>query len=122
MRTRSSVKRICEHCFTVRRRGRLFVICKIYPKHKQRQGLHTSRPEAAAGWVGLESAAAEVAAQQSGAPPHVLGLESLELRAGGQGCVCGTWAVEGPVQHNNQSQARVHALIRGGWAGIFAPL
>jgi len=38
MKVRSSVKRICEHCKIVRRRGRIYVICKSNPKHKQRQG------------------------------------------------------------------------------------
>ncbi|KAJ1951243.1 hypothetical protein FBU59_000283 [Linderina macrospora] len=38
MKVRSSVKLMCECCSFVRRRGRLFVICKKDPKHKQRQG------------------------------------------------------------------------------------
>ncbi len=42
MRVRSSVKKLCEHCRTVRRNRVLFVVCKSNPKHKQRQGLHTS--------------------------------------------------------------------------------
>jgi large subunit ribosomal protein L36 len=37
MKIRSSVKRICEHCKIVRRRGKVFVIC-TNPRHKQRQG------------------------------------------------------------------------------------
>ena len=37
MKVRSSVKRICEHCKIVRRRGVVRVIC-TNPKHKQRQG------------------------------------------------------------------------------------
>lgn len=37
MKVRSSVKRICEHCTIVRRKGVVYVICKN-PKHKQRQG------------------------------------------------------------------------------------
>ncbi|MBY0526833.1 MAG: 50S ribosomal protein L36 [Gemmataceae bacterium] len=37
MKVRASVKRICEKCKIVRRRGRLFVICND-PRHKQRQG------------------------------------------------------------------------------------
>ncbi|KXS13880.1 hypothetical protein M427DRAFT_58138 [Gonapodya prolifera JEL478] len=37
-RTKSSVKKRCEHCFVVRRRGTLMVLCKKNPKHKQRQG------------------------------------------------------------------------------------
>jgi large subunit ribosomal protein L36 len=37
MKVRSSVKKICEKCKIVRRRGRVYVVCEI-PKHKQRQG------------------------------------------------------------------------------------
>ncbi len=37
MKVRASVKRICEKCKMVKRRGRLFVICDN-PRHKQRQG------------------------------------------------------------------------------------
>lgn len=42
MRVRSSVKKLCEHCRTVRRNRVLYVVCKSNPKHKQRQGFHTS--------------------------------------------------------------------------------
>jgi len=38
MKVRSSVKRICENCKVVRRRGTVFVICSSNPRHKQRQG------------------------------------------------------------------------------------
>jgi large subunit ribosomal protein L36 len=37
MKVRSSVKKICEKCKIVRRRGRVYVVCEV-PKHKQRQG------------------------------------------------------------------------------------
>ena len=37
MKVRASVKRICELCKVVRRRGVVRVIC-VNPKHKQRQG------------------------------------------------------------------------------------
>ncbi|KAL8226703.1 hypothetical protein R6Q57_016535 [Mikania cordata] len=47
MKVRSSVKKMCEFCRTVKRRGRVFVLCSANPKHKQRQGLSTiSCPEA----------------------------------------------------------------------------
>jgi len=46
MKVRSSVKRICKHCTTVRRRGVLFVTCKKDPKHKQRQGFHSEAAQA----------------------------------------------------------------------------
>ncbi|KAK5855388.1 hypothetical protein PBY51_005490 [Eleginops maclovinus] len=38
MKTRSALRRRCNDCFFVRRRGRLFVFCKTNPRHKQRQG------------------------------------------------------------------------------------
>jgi large subunit ribosomal protein L36 len=38
MKVRSSVKRICSDCKVVRRKGKVRVICKSNPKHKQVQG------------------------------------------------------------------------------------
>lgn len=37
MKVRASVKKICEKCKVVRRKGRVYIICEN-PKHKQRQG------------------------------------------------------------------------------------
>jgi large subunit ribosomal protein L36 len=37
MKVRASVKKICEHCKVINRKGVVRVICKN-PKHKQRQG------------------------------------------------------------------------------------
>ncbi|HEY9909745.1 MAG: 50S ribosomal protein L36 [Cyanobacteria bacterium J06592_8] len=37
MKVRASVRKICEKCRVIRRRGRVMVIC-ANPKHKQRQG------------------------------------------------------------------------------------
>lgn len=37
MKTRTSVKKMCEGCKVIRRRGRVAIICEN-PKHKQRQG------------------------------------------------------------------------------------
>lgn len=37
VKVRTSVRRICEHCKVVRRRGIVRVIC-TNPRHKQRQG------------------------------------------------------------------------------------
>ena len=36
MKVRASVKRICEHCKIVRRRGVIYVVC-TNPRHKQRR-------------------------------------------------------------------------------------
>ncbi|HGY89607.1 MAG TPA: 50S ribosomal protein L36 [Planctomycetes bacterium] len=38
MKVKASVKRICESCRVVRRRGVVRIICKANPRHKQRQG------------------------------------------------------------------------------------
>ncbi|GAA5995700.1 mitochondrial 54S ribosomal protein bL36m RTC6 [Rhodotorula paludigena] len=37
-KVRSSVKKLCSGCYTVRRQGTLFILCQNDPKHKQRQG------------------------------------------------------------------------------------
>ncbi|UOQ38090.1 50S ribosomal protein L36 [Candidatus Vidania fulgoroideae] len=37
MKVRSSVKKICKYCKIVKRKKKIFIICKI-KKHKQRQG------------------------------------------------------------------------------------
>nr|AXR86860.1 ribosomal protein L36 [Parashorea macrophylla] len=37
MKKRASVRKICQKCRLIRRRGRLIVICSN-PRHKQRQG------------------------------------------------------------------------------------
>nr|YP_010046329.1 ribosomal protein L36 [Acanthus ilicifolius]YP_010296796.1 ribosomal protein L36 [Avicennia marina var. rumphiana]YP_010391839.1 ribosomal protein L36 [Avicennia officinalis]QJW33681.1 ribosomal protein L36 [Acanthus ebracteatus]QVX29369.1 ribosomal protein L36 [Diplotropis ferruginea]WRW10944.1 ribosomal protein L36 [Gleadovia mupinensis]QPG86534.1 ribosomal protein L36 [Acanthus ilicifolius]QYB20565.1 ribosomal protein L36 [Acanthus ilicifolius] len=37
MKIRASIRKICEKCRLIRRRGRIRVICSN-PRHKQRQG------------------------------------------------------------------------------------
>ncbi|HEX2028671.1 MAG TPA: 50S ribosomal protein L36 [Nitriliruptorales bacterium] len=37
MKVHPSVKRICDNCKIIRRKGRVMVIC-TNPRHKQRQG------------------------------------------------------------------------------------
>nr|YP_009493618.1 ribosomal protein L36 [Eucommia ulmoides]ANP25532.1 ribosomal protein L36 [Eucommia ulmoides]AWN56540.1 ribosomal protein L36 [Eucommia ulmoides]AZT79303.1 ribosomal protein L36 [Eucommia ulmoides]UDP56443.1 ribosomal protein L36 [Eucommia ulmoides]WMG64953.1 ribosomal protein L36 [Eucommia ulmoides] len=37
MKIRASVRKFCEKCRLIRRRGRIIVICSN-PRHKQRQG------------------------------------------------------------------------------------
>ncbi|KAK8957173.1 hypothetical protein KSP39_PZI001442 [Platanthera zijinensis] len=41
MKVRSSVKKLCEFCRTVKRRGKVYILCTVNPKHKQRQGIST---------------------------------------------------------------------------------
>ncbi|OCH96121.1 hypothetical protein OBBRIDRAFT_719017 [Obba rivulosa] len=35
MKIRSSVKRMCDGCAVVKRKGRIYIICSRNPKHKQ---------------------------------------------------------------------------------------
>ncbi|ODV97321.1 hypothetical protein PACTADRAFT_49054 [Pachysolen tannophilus NRRL Y-2460] len=37
-KVRTSVKKFCDSCYIARRKGRVYVLCKSNPKHKQRQG------------------------------------------------------------------------------------
>ena len=41
MKIKSAVKRLCEHCYMVRRGKTLYVRCTKNPRHKQRQGFAT---------------------------------------------------------------------------------
>lgn len=38
MKVRSSIKKLCEYCHVIKRKGNLFIICKKNLKHKQKQG------------------------------------------------------------------------------------
>ncbi|PIS06929.1 50S ribosomal protein L36 [Candidatus Berkelbacteria bacterium CG06_land_8_20_14_3_00_43_10] len=38
MKVRPSIKKICDKCIIVRRKRRVYVLCKNQPRHKQRQG------------------------------------------------------------------------------------
>ena len=50
MKVRSSIKKICASCKTVRRGRKNFVICAANPRHKQRQGFHTFAGETSS-WI-----------------------------------------------------------------------
>ncbi len=38
MKVKASIKKRCEHCKIIKRHGRVLIVCKRNPKHKQRQG------------------------------------------------------------------------------------
>ncbi|USS90783.1 50S ribosomal protein L36 [Fructilactobacillus carniphilus] len=38
MKVRPSVKKMCENCKIIKRKGRVMIICSANAKHKQRQG------------------------------------------------------------------------------------
>ncbi|XP_073024559.1 uncharacterized protein [Primulina eburnea] len=61
MKVRSSVKKMCEFCRTVKRRGRVYVLCSVNPKHKQRQGVSTFAYEGVVPPVPLATGRKEVA-------------------------------------------------------------
>lgn len=38
MKVKPSVKKICADCKIIKRKGKVRIVCKKNPKHKQRQG------------------------------------------------------------------------------------
>jgi len=38
MKVSPSIRKRCEHCKMIRRKGKLRIICKENPRHKMRQG------------------------------------------------------------------------------------
>jgi len=38
MKVQSSIKKICNSCQVIRRKGRRYIYCQNNPKHKQKQG------------------------------------------------------------------------------------
>ncbi|KAH7572410.1 hypothetical protein ACOSP7_015562 [Xanthoceras sorbifolium] len=74
MKVRSSVKKMCEFCKTIKRRGRVYVICSANPKHKQRQGMSTFAYEGP-----IPSTSMETSAKLEIVPNHSLrtGLAAL---------------------------------------------
>ena len=74
MKVRTSIKKICASCKTVRRGRKNFVICAANPRHKQRQGFATlAGPDAplapaAEAFVALARGASEAPARELAAP------------------------------------------------------
>ncbi|WCJ29631.1 Ribosomal protein L36 [Euphorbia peplus] len=71
MKVRSSVKKMCEFCQIIKRRGRVFVICSSNPKHKQRQGMSSFAFE------GLTSAEANPKTEMAPGYSARVGLASI---------------------------------------------
>ena len=98
MKVRSSVKRMCKDCQIVRRKGRIRVICKTNPRHKQRQGLHTlaarpagvtiMRPDGANAVAG-GAAAAGLPLAEAGAVNVALRRQIQDLFSKGSAGTCG---------------------------------
>ncbi|TKY54851.1 50S ribosomal protein L36 [Spatholobus suberectus] len=76
MKVRSSVKKMCEFCQIVKRRGRIYVICSSNPKHKQRQGMATFASEGPSHPVSSETTSCKMVIKP---PTHILrpGLISI---------------------------------------------
>ncbi|WOL00163.1 hypothetical protein Cni_G08876 [Canna indica] len=74
MKVRASVKKLCEFCRTVKRRGKVYVLCTANPKHKQRQGISTFAYEGP-----VPPASSEVTSKQEPAATNFwpIGLASL---------------------------------------------
>ena len=62
MKVRSSIKKICASCKTVRRGRKNFVICAANPRHKLRQGFHTFAAETSS-WISSTTKVGHIAGQ-----------------------------------------------------------
>ena len=139
MKTKASIKRMCEHCLLVRRRGRIFIYCKKNPKHKQRQGMHTlsteyntntlasslrQPPSNNDAWTcdspnQLPELRSNDLRGQESMPAHELGLRLLEHRGC---CSCGEYSgIEGFAPHTTR-QAQMLMFRNRGWTGIFSAM
>ena len=54
LQVRTAVRKMCESCQIVKRRGKVRVICKVNPKHKQRQPFSTVAAAAAQGGAAVD--------------------------------------------------------------------
>ncbi|GFP84894.1 50S ribosomal protein l36 [Phtheirospermum japonicum] len=77
MKVRSSVKKMCEFCRTVKRRGRVYVLCTANPKHKQRQGMSTFAYEGVVPPTSLVTSSKEASSVANGAKSGLPSLISL---------------------------------------------
>ena len=86
MKVRSSVKRMCDACQVVRRKGRVYIVCKKNPRHKQRQGFHTLIDRE------LNSARMAAAASAAPAPAAAAGAVFAQPLSFGQPLMSLGWA------------------------------
>ncbi|KAK2357865.1 hypothetical protein P8452_77074 [Trifolium repens] len=77
MKVRSSVKKMCEYCRTIKRKGRVYIMCTANPKHKQRQGISTFANDASSHNLSVDISSSS--ATQEIKPIHTLrtGLASI---------------------------------------------
>ena len=86
MKIKSAVKRLCEHCYMVRRGKTLYVRCTKNPRHKQRQGFATDAragpPELPRAWISPPTRGDSALASVDHAAPvdHAALLEQLFAR------------------------------------------
>jgi large subunit ribosomal protein L36 len=117
MKVRASVKRLCEFCYTVRRRGKLFVYCKKTPRHKQRQWFGSDAAESTAASASeCLSCAAPLAAGAPSFPALTVTPPSLAsglgLMAAAKGFQGGSFGASGTTTLGEMH--RQAALLLGG--------
>ena len=93
MKIKSAVKLMCQNCYMVRRKGRLFVRCTKSPRHKQRQGFATlAAADAAPGATTAAPWASPVARAAPCAAPSAWGVFGSPFAR----ALAGWWARRAP--------------------------
>ena len=60
MKVRTSLKKLCKHCKMIKRGKKVYVSCKMNPRHKQRQGFATFIPTERSGEIRFFSGLVEL--------------------------------------------------------------
>ena len=112
---RSAIKKLCEHCRIVKRKGRLYVVCSKVPKHKQRQGFFTQT--AASATADGEALATNTGAgggfcNSAGAWWHRVGGCACCGGAGASGAKAAHGAIAGLTLEGNFRKPRASLLPR----------
>lgn len=113
---RSAIKRICDGCKIVKRKGRLYVTCDKVPKHKQRQGVFTVTDGAMPA-----AAAAEEEATTSAAAAAFNNMKSWSEGGWGMhGAAASAWmgAAAAAACGGGGAAARGTAAARAGGGGV----
>ena len=76
------MRKLCDACRVVRRKGTVFVVCDKSPKHKQRQGVHAAAAAAA------EAVDVAAAGTRELLPPAAACVSRCECCTLGLACSC----------------------------------
>eukprot|EP00611_Tribonema_gayanum_P023360 TRINITY_DN4895_c0_g1_i1.p3 TRINITY_DN4895_c0_g1~~TRINITY_DN4895_c0_g1_i1.p3 ORF type:complete len:125 (-),score=28.35 TRINITY_DN4895_c0_g1_i1:509-883(-) len=118
MKVRSALRRVCKDCYFVRRKGVLYVYCKRMPKHKQRQGFHTSCPCCAPAMVPTGGSSGSALWQQQQAPASVVYASFNQPL--GTGALAAAWRLPAQAEAQRSLAQGLRDIINRPFAAFMA--